>query len=301
MSQWIVEKQIPTHEYVTFLVNTIKNVYPFVELETIGYSWAGKNIYALSIGNREDRVLYTAATHGSEWLTTLVLLRYLEDLCKHYRNDLPFSSVNLNTLFKEKGACFIPVVNPDGVEINLQGYIGAGNYDSLVKTTSGGDFSNWNANARGVDLNHNFDAHWEEMHQLEIKAGITGPAPRQYGGITSVSEMETYALTKFCENNPFTTAFALHSQGEEIYYKYLDYQPPMADLMAKVLASSSGYSLVTQSGLASHAGFKDWFIQHFNRAAFTIEIGKGKNPLPISQLSPIYRQIREMLLLGMLF
>lgn len=301
MSQWIVEKQIPTQEYVTFLVNTIKDVYPFVELETIGYSWAGRNIYALSIGNKEDRVLYTAATHGSEWLTTLVLLRYLEDLCKRYRNNIPFSSVNLDALFSDKGACIIPVVNPDGVEINLQGYIGAGGFDKLVKLKSKGDFSNWNANARGVDINHNFDAHWQEMHQLEMQSGILGPAPRQYGGISPVSEMETYAITKFCENNSFTSAFSLHSQGEEIYYKYLDYQPPKADLMAKVLSSSSGYALVNQEGLASHAGFKDWFIEHFGRAAFTIELGRGTNPLPISMLSPIYRQIREMLLLGMLF
>ena len=52
--------------------------------------------------------------------------------------------------------------------------------------------------------------------------------------------------------------------------------------MAEVLASSSGYRLSRQQGLASHGGMKDWFIREFSRPGFTVELGKGVNPLPLS-------------------
>lgn len=301
MSQYLTEKKNPTYQYTDFLANTIAKVYPFVSLETIGYSWAGRNIYALTIGNRDDRVLYTAATHGSEWLTTLVLYRFLEDLCRHYRAGTAFSSIRLDTLFQEKGATFVPVVNPDGVEINLTGYMGAGTFDSLVEAAAKDGCTTWNANARGVDLNHNFDARWDDLKNMEQKHGIICPAAKQYGGPAPESELETYALTKYCREHHFSSAFALHSQGEEIYYKFEDYDPPKADLMAKVLSASSGYALVMQEGLASYGGFKDWFIREFNHPAFTVEIGRGQNPLPIDLLDQIYHQISEMLLLGILF
>lgn len=301
MSQYLTEKKKPVFQYTDFLANTLSKVYPFVSLETIGYSWAGRNLYALTIGNRDNRVLYTAATHGSEWLTTLVLYRFLEDLCRHYRAGTAFSSIRLDSLLEEKGATFIPVMNPDGVEINLMGYMGAGSFDTLVESIAKDSTSTWNANARGVDLNHNFDARWEDLKQMEQEKGITAPAPRQYGGPSPESELESYALAKYCREHYFSSAFALHSQGEEIYYKFEDYDPPKAELMAKVLSASSGYALVQQEGLASYGGFKDWFIKTFCRPAFTIEIGRGENPLALDLLDQVYQQVYEMLLLGMLF
>lgn len=55
------------------------------------------------------------------------------------------------------------------------------------------------------------------------------------------------------------------------------------------------YEVSKQKGLASHAGFKDWFIETYERPAFTIEVGKGENPLPLTQLDDIYYRIRKAL------
>lgn len=68
--------------------------------------------------------------------------------------------------------------------------------------------------------------------------------------------------------------------------------------MVNVLSASSGYKIANPEGLAVGGGFKDWFISAYSRPGFTIEIGKGKNPLPITDLEPIYSKIEEMLLLG---
>jgi g-D-glutamyl-meso-diaminopimelate peptidase len=70
--------------------------------------------------------------------------------------------------------------------------------------------------------------------------------------------------------------------------------------MAEIFAASSGYALDVPTGLAVGGGFKDWFIDKFHRPGFTVEIGKGKNPLPAEDGEEIYQQIKEMMMLGLL-
>lgn len=36
----------------------------------------------LMVGSGRERVLYAAAFHGQEWITSLVLLRLCEDICE---------------------------------------------------------------------------------------------------------------------------------------------------------------------------------------------------------------------------
>ena len=71
-------------------------------------------------------------------------------------------------------------------------------------------------------------------------------------------------------------------------------------MMAKIFAASSGYRLVENDGLASHGGFKDWFLSEFERPGFTFEIGRGENPLPLSSFERIYEKLEETLLLAAL-
>ena len=63
------------------------------------------------------------------------------------------------------------------------------------------------------------------------------------------------------------------------------------------MATASGYALDVPTGIASGGGFKDWFITEFCRPGFTVELGKGKNPLPITDAEEIYRRTEEMLML----
>ena len=98
----------------------------------------------------------------------------------------------------------------------------------------------------------------------------------------------------------FRHVVALHSQGEEIYWQYGEHTPPQSRMMARVLSTASGYALAQPSPESAHGGFKDWFIRCYHRPGFTIEMGRGKNPLPISQFEEIYDKAREMLLLSVL-
>lgn len=276
----------------------LRKDYPFAEYAVIGRSLSGRAIFSLSIGTGDTKVLYAGGFHGQEWLTSLILFKFFENLCDAYNTDSTISALKMPSCLEGRKLTIIPCVNPDGIEIAQHGSAAANAYQPLVDKIANGDFSNWNANSRGVDINHNFDAGWEELREIEKKNGILGPSPRQYGGSAPESEPETSALVRLCKSAEFHHAFAIHSQGEEIYWQYGENTPPESLMMARILSASSGYTLVSNEGLSSHGGFKDWFIEEMNQPAFTIEIGKGKNPLPVSLFDEIYEHLEEMLILG---
>ena len=68
--------------------------------------------------------------------------------------------------------------------------------------------------------------------------------------------------------------------------------------MQIVLLLQAGYSIEEVPYNSSFAGYKDWFIQDYNRPGFTIEAGLGENPLLISQFDEIYRDNLGILILG---
>lgn len=91
---------------------------------------------------------------------------------------------------------------------------------------------------------------------------------------------------------------AYHTQGKEIYWRFQDYLPKASYYIGEQFANVSGYVLADTPYNSSFAGFKDWFIQDYNRPGYTIEAGLGENPLPISQFDEIYRDNLGILVLG---
>lgn len=151
-----------------------------------------------------------------------------------------------------------------------------------------------------MDLNLQFPANWEEAREIKYAEGFKTPAPRDYVGVEPISQPESIALYNFTNNNNFRLTISFHSQGEVIYWRYLNYMPEGAYEIAREFSRVSGYELDETPLRSSFAGYRDWFIQDFNRAGFTIEVGKGENPLPISQFDEIYSDIEGILVLGMI-
>ena len=135
-----------------------------------GCTSLGRSIFCLSLGQADDKVLYVGGVHGSEWLTVLVLMRFVEKLCEAIDTGRQVSNIDVRNAMVGRGVTIVPCLNPDGTEIALRGAAGALWNARQVSVLAKGDFSCWQANARGVDLNHNFDAGWETLHQMEITA-----------------------------------------------------------------------------------------------------------------------------------
>ena len=300
-----IKEQITTNniiKHIDFDYNkNLRNIlslcekYPFLEMNKLGKSVVGRDIPILSLGKGKEEVLYAGAFHGNESITALVLLMFLEEVCNALCNANHTYYTDLAELLQKRKFHFIPIVNPDGCEISAKGERAAGIFEKSVKKLGNMNFSKWSANARGVDINHNFNAKWQELHEIERMHGIFGPRHSRFGGEFPESEPETKAIVHFCRKHNIIRAYAFHSQGEVIYWDFDKIEVKNAQKIASVLSDTSGYALDVPTGLAVGGGFKDWFILEFCRPAFTIEIGKGENPLPMSQANAIYKKIKKML------
>lgn len=275
------------------ITDRICSDYPFVKRSVIGESVLKRRIEMLSIGNNSNGLLVCSAFHGMERITSALALSFFEYVCKRVVKDPQYKD-KLN----KAGLSVVPMVNPDAVEISTNGTCTAGCREQFVtEILNKNKISHkcWQANANGVDINHNFDAGYDRVKQNERALGITEPSPTRYGGEYPHSENESRAVVSLCENSQFDIAVALHSQGREIYYDFSDKTPRSSFLLALRLSDISGYSVSYPTGVAVGGGFKDYFIDRYRRMAFTIEVGCGKNPLPYTDFYTEKDRVNNML------
>lgn len=274
----------------------LKERYPLLEVKTIGYSVMGKTIPALRLGNGPYRIHYNGAFHANEWMTSLLLMKFAEDCLKALNARKGLFAQEMKSMFARCTLWIVPMVNPDGVNLSIHGVDGEHPYyRQLIAWNNGSrSFEQWKANIRGVDLNDQFPAFWQEER---ARRGVEGPGPRDYTGPHPLSEPEAKLMAEFTHWGQFHAVFAFHSQGEEIYWNYRDFEPDYAELWAQRLAGAGGYEAVKLTG--SDAGYKDWFIQQFRRPGFTVEVGRGSNPLPLRHFNDIYRMAARIMLQGL--
>ncbi|MBP1759958.1 MAG: putative carboxypeptidase [Firmicutes bacterium] len=283
------------HEMVNDL-ETLRVTYPFIEIDSIGTSVMGCSIPVVRIGQGKKEVHYNGSFHANEWITTLLLMKFLEVYAKAYASEKKIGSFNIESLVSSTSLWIVPMVNPDGVQL-VQGKIDTSTttYATAVQINSGSrDFSDWKANIRGVDLNDQFPAHWETEAS---RRGATAPAPRDYTGTEPLSEPEARAMAEFTRAHEFRLVSAFHTQGEEIYWGYRGLEPNESERIVNRFTEVSGYEAIQY--VESDAGYKDWFIKEWSRPGFTVECGHGINPLPISQFWEIWSKVIGIFLMGL--
>ena len=291
----IVNTEVPiTAASCERMIGEIAEKYPFCRVEAVGSTAFQRPISALVIGSGPRKVLFTAAHHANEWITALVLLKYAEDLAEAIQSEGILFGQRAKELAEAVTIYLVPMVNPDGVDL-VVGAIESGNIQYDLAQRLSQDYSSipfpdgWKANLLGVDLNLNYPAGWLQAREIKFSQGYTTPGPRDYVGRAPLNQLETRALAEFTEELKPDLVLAYHSQGKEIYWQFRDYFVPGAEELGQVMARVSGYTLADTPYESSFAGFKDWFIQEFRRPGYTVEVGSGVNPLPLSQFPEIYR------------
>lgn len=272
--------------------------YPFISITYMGTSVLGRGIPMVSLGEGRGKksVLYVGCHHGMEWITTVILLRFINEFCECMKSDQRMYSINLRHMFRSRTIHIIPQLNVDGADIQINGAENTILRERLVSMNGGTDFSSWQANARGVDLNHNYNAGFFEYKKLEAEAGILGGGPTRYSGEGPESEPEVASLCSLLRySDDISAVCTFHSQGEEIYYTSGGRTAPRSATIAKLMSKMCGYTLSVPDGLASYGGLTDWCISELNKPSFTIECGKGKNPLPLDMYYEIYAALKELL------
>lgn len=279
-------------ELISYIIDGMKVRYPFIETGNIGKSIMGKNLFYIKIGTGPVEVMYNATHHGNEWITTPLLLKFAEEYAKAYEDDGEISGKSAKELFETKTLYIIPCVNPDGMDV-VNGGLPVGEFYNNVLAISKNypqiPFPDgWKANVAGVDLNLNYPANWQKAKEIKYELGFTSPAPRDFVGEDPLSELESLAMYNFTLDHQFELTLSYHTQGKVIYWKYLDYLPKNSYKIGKALSEVSGYELSTTPAESAYAGYKDWFIQAFNKPGYTVEAGIGVNPLPLEQFDEIY-------------
>lgn len=286
-----------------YIIEGLAVRYPFLITGSIGQSVMGRDIPYVQIGSGEKQIFYNASFHANEWITSPVLLKFIEEYAKAYAANQSLYGENSRQLFEEYSLFLVPMVNPDGVDL-VNGVLGNTYYENNARRIAASypDIpypSGWKANIEGVDLNLQFPAGWEQARRIKEEQGFIEPAPRDYVGVAPLTAPESISVYDFTIRHDFRLILAYHSQGEVIYWKYLDYEPEDSRRIAEYFGMVSGYTVEETPYASGYAGYKDWFIQDYNRPGYTIEVGTGVNPLPMSQFPQIYEANRYILLGGM--
>ena len=274
---------------------------------SFGKSVAGRELFVGILGNpsAKKQVLVSAGLHGREYLTPLLVMKQLEFYLTYYDaghyNGVPYA-----TLFEEICFYVVPMNNPDGIMLSQEG-IGSLTDPALRNTVEAIYYSDlsagltsqtninkylqyWKANARGVDLNRNFDALWKEYYNYSL------PSFAQYKGPSAASEPETQATVALIEglSNPLAV-LCIHSQGEVIYWN-CGQESSLADAtlnFAEALSARTDYEIVTDQN--NDASLSDWCALKKDLIAVTLETGSGLCPLDLDKFEPIWRDNFDLL------
>lgn len=262
-----------------------------LSVETIGYSVEERPIRALTLqlptrqasNKNEDtkiqnrpRILLLGGMHARENYSVVMVMKQLDELLYAYHTDGRFGPYDLKTLLQNVDITFIPTMNPDGMHITHYGIQGFSNASSLEEMKNiPGQFRFWKANARGVDLNKNFDdgnwhlenSYW--MSEIPASGGYKGPYPE--------SEPETQALQKFVREKRFLLAISFHSMGEVFYWADTDTHDVFENKDTQIIQkmhSLTGYQImpISKDPRVFGRGFENWFKKEFQRFAFVIEL-----------------------------
>ena len=250
-------------------------------------------IRTLVLGKGPRKVLFSASHHANEWITSLVLLKYAEELCGG-------TAPNAREVLENTTLYMVPMVNPDGVDL----VTGAIVPDSIPYSVAQGLAQNypdipfpngWKANLKGVDLNLQYPAGWMQAREIKFSQGFTQPGPRDYVGRAPLDQIESRAMADYTLSLDPELVVALHSQGKLIFWQFEDIEVPGAQELGEEMARVSGYTLADTPYESSFAGYKDWFIKRWRRPGYTIEVGTGASPLPLEQFDEIYAAVAPAL------
>ncbi len=283
----------PTYEIREKFKADAKEKLTNFEIGLLGRSILGKDIDYYKIGEGRSHIVVAGAHHGMEYITTLALYDFMEFLDDKFTRRAAHCDIDICFLLQRFTFWIVPCLNPDGVELCISGAEKNPLCERQIRMNGGSDFSSWQANARGVDLNHNYDYGFFEYKRIEAECGISAGRTK-FSGEYPESEPETHSLANLIRTLFPSLIISLHSQGNEFF------SMPKTEYMERLsrkIAAKTGYEYSLPSGGAAYGGLSDFCGGVLGIPSFTLELGEGENPLPLSSLPAICERLRAFLVL----
>lgn len=232
-------------------------------------------------------VLFTGGIHAREDFSVMLCMKMIDYYCHHYSEGNDFEGYDVRKLIDSVDLFFVPVANPDGLNIVHYGIEASSNYEAL-KTMQiwGQDHTYWKANANGVDLNKNFDdGNWE------IRTCVPGteiPCSDRFKGFKANSEPETLALINLCNENHFSLMVTYHCSGNCTFWADSGTHGMFNGLDEKIMDELNKKYIYRKTKVSMDpkiygCGFENWFRAKMKRPAFCIELSpyvEGGNQHP---------------------
>ncbi|MFC5704015.1 M14 family metallocarboxypeptidase [Cohnella faecalis] len=290
----IVEpKQTYTYEIMTRDIKALAKQYPeLIRYRSAGKSEYNRDLWVMEVGRGEATVLLNGSHHAREWISTILLMEMTENIALSDKNDSKWGNYRIRDLLDHVTFQIVPMVNPDGVTLQQKGLDAFPKKDhaALLKMNGGSrNFKRWKANAKGVDLNRQYPANWEQINNP-----APGPHYMNYKGKKPLEAKEAQAMFKLANDTKPTVAVSYHSSGEILYWNY---KTPAANVkrdleLATDFSAMTGYKLVKPVAKPSGGGFNDWFIQHFAQPGLTPELSPsvGETSVPLANWDSIWKK-----------
>lgn len=292
----------PYNQFMSDVSKLAKQYEAILHYVTIGKTHDNRDIVLLKLGNGRQSMVCCSGVHARETINPIVLLKLIEYYADLYVNhklqktDLKRKLNNqmqhLESEYRQMlyGACiyellqtftilFVPLLNPDGYMIALDGFESIN--DSMLREQCRSmqiPHTEWKYNARGVDLNRNFPSKlWKQKNDFDQPA----------------SENETKALIYLFRKYNAKGFLDFHSRGKQIFY----YRSMMPDsynarqqIIAKRLIKTTNYELMPPENELdagdSGGNTVHYFSEYYLKPALTIETVDEEAQFP---LDPWYR------------
>jgi len=235
----------------------------------------------------EPEVLYTAIHHAREPEAMQQLVYYMWYMLENYATNTEVQGILDNTELY-----FIPMINPDGYQHNVDNDPNGGGMHRKNKRNVGGSNP-------GVDNNRNYDYIDGSGNSIWGTSGVSSNTNNDtYPGTGPFSEPENQAIKWFVENHDIKLALNNHTSGDLLLYPYgyanniLTPDNSTYVAISGMMVAENGFSNILSSGLYPAAGDSDDFMYgetstHDKIFAFTPEIGGTGFWPAINEIDPI--------------
>lgn len=274
----IVDYKTPYNsERVRENIAALAAAYPeLITTEVIGASSLGQDITLLTLGTGQRKVLVVAGMHAKEDITVSYTMRCIDEYVQALASGSRYGKYNIKKLLEEYTIYFVPLLNPDGLDICY------GDAQPLYtdQPLTDKERDTYKNTATGVNLNRNFPFEWGYKG-----INVTEPDARSYAGSSAGSEPETQAIIELCAKHEFEWLLDMHCKGHLAYYQdKVTGETAEARKLARRLYDRCGFTLTDQSTKKEiSGGLENWFRKEYGRPGLCVELVPSKYSTEVNE------------------